>query len=106
MRVSLIYLLLYSLRSQLSKYYHGHSLKRLSYNRYSRVFAFFLSVMPLDQTACRGGTRTAATSKMERFVITVNGFYYPKALHFGCCSSPRSASDVYARTDVFQLTKF
>ena len=23
---------------------------------------------------CRGGSRTAATSKMERFVIIVNGF--------------------------------
>ena len=39
----------------------------------------------------RGGSRTAATSKMERFVIIVN--YYHKALHLGCCSSPRSASD-------------
>ena len=40
-----------------------------------------------------------ATSKMERFVIIVNGFQLPavncyhKALHLGCCSSPRSASD-------------
>ena len=36
----------------------------------------------------RGGSRTAATSKMERFVIIVNGFqpfnYYHKALHLGC----------------------
>ena len=46
----------------------------------------------------RGGSRTAAISKMERFVIIVNGFqlpavnYYHKALHLGCCSSPRSAS--------------
>ena len=30
----------------------------------------------------RGGSRTAATSKMERFVIIVNGFYH-KALHLG-----------------------
>ena len=35
----------------------------------------------------RGGSRTAATSKMKRFVIIVNGF------HIGCCSSPRSAFD-------------
>ena len=46
----------------------------------------------------RGGSRTAATSKMERFVIIVNGFQpltiITKALHLGCCSSPRSASDV------------
>ena len=38
----------------------------------------------------RGGSRAAATSKMEHFVIIVNGFY--KALHRKCCSSPRSAS--------------
>ena len=46
----------------------------------------------------RGGSRAAATCKMERFVIIVNGWkleavsYYHKALHLGCCSSPRSAS--------------
>ena len=40
----------------------------------------------------RGESRTAATPKMERFVMTVNGFDYHKALHLGCCSSPRSAS--------------
>ena len=39
----------------------------------------------------RGGSRAAATSKMEHFVIAVN--YYNKALHLRCCSSPRSASD-------------
>ena len=39
----------------------------------------------------RGGSRTAATSKMELFVIIVNGYYH-KVLHLGCCSSPRSAS--------------
>ena len=45
----------------------------------------------------RGGSRTAATSKMELFVIIVNSFqlvnYYHKVLHLGRCSSPRSASD-------------
>ena len=59
----------------------------------------------------RGGSRTAATSKMKRFVIIVNGFhpltiikkrsilelipavnYYQETFHLGCCSSPRSAS--------------
>ena len=35
----------------------------------------------------RDRSRAAATSKMERFVIIV------KALHLGCCSSPRPASD-------------
>ena len=47
----------------------------------------------------RGRSRTAATSKMECFVIIVNGWklpavnYYHKTLHLGCCSSPRSASE-------------
>ena len=43
----------------------------------------------------RGGSRTAATSKMEHFVIIANGLavnYYHKVLHPGCYSSPRSAS--------------
>ena len=35
----------------------------------------------------RGGSRTAETTKMERFVITVNGWQL-----LGCCSSPRSAT--------------
>ena len=34
----------------------------------------------------KGGSRTAAASKMEHFVH--------KAFHLGCCSSPRSASDL------------
>ena len=48
----------------------------------------------------RDGSRTAAASKMERFVIIVNGFqlqavnYYHEALHLRCCSSPRSVSDI------------
>ena len=48
----------------------------------------------------RGGSRTAATSRMEHCVIIVNGWnleavnYYRKELHLGCCSSSRSASDV------------
>ena len=41
-------------------------------------------------TVTRGGSRTAATSKMELFVIIVN--YYHRVLHLGCCSSPRSVS--------------
>ena len=43
----------------------------------------------------RGGSRTAATSKIERFVVIVNGFQpltiITRALHLGCCGSPRSA---------------
>ena len=45
----------------------------------------------------RGRSRTAETSMMERFVIIVKRLeavnYYHKALHLGCCSSPRAASD-------------
>ena len=43
----------------------------------------------------RGGSRAVATSKMERFLVIVNGSavnYYHKAFHLGCCNSPRSAS--------------
>ena len=39
----------------------------------------------------KGGSRTAATSKMERFVIIVNG--WKQSAHLGRCSSPRSASE-------------
>ena len=47
----------------------------------------------------KGGSRAAATSKMECFVIIVNGFQsltiIAKHSIFGCCSSPRSASEKY-----------
>ena len=36
----------------------------------------------------RGGSRTAAASKMEHLLIIVNGW------KLGCCSSPRSASAI------------
>ena len=58
----------------------------------------------------RGGSKAAATSKMECFVIIVNGFrlpavnYYHKALHIGCCSSPRSASALVAKRNHVLLT--
>ena len=49
-----------------------------------------------DDTHLRGGSRTAATFKLELFLITVNGLpavnYYHKELHLECYSSPRSAS--------------
>ena len=57
----------------------------------------------------RGGSRTAATSKMERFVIIVNGWkleavnYYDKALHLGCCSSLRSASHNLRKCNDFRI---
>ena len=41
------------------------------------------------------GSRTVATSKMERFVLILAVNYYHKALHLGCCSCPRSASVFY-----------
>ena len=45
----------------------------------------------------RGGSRAAATSKMERFVRIVNGFQpltiiTKRSFHLGCCSLSRSAS--------------
>ena len=47
----------------------------------------------------RGGSRTAATSKIELFVVIVNGLeavrYYDKELRLGCCSSTRSASGTH-----------
>ena len=45
----------------------------------------------------RGGSRAAAASKMDHFVIIVKASsvnYYHKALYLGCCSSPRSDSGV------------
>ena len=39
----------------------------------------------------RGGSRTAAASKMERFVIIICGNNH-KTLHLGCCKSPKCAS--------------
>ena len=47
-------------------------------------------------------SRTAANSKMERFVIIAINYYH-KVLHLGCCSNPRTASDdvVYFSLVVF-----
>ena len=63
----------------------------LSFPPSSCIHVFFMFINH------RGASRTAATSKMERFVIIVNGFQpltnYYKALNLGCCSSPRSASE-------------
>ena len=44
----------------------------------------------------RGGYMAAATSKMEA------ANYFHKALHLGCCSSPRFTSDVRARIELVQ----
>ena len=64
-----------------------------------RLCLIFANV-PLHSNAfrylARGGSRAAATSKMECFVIIVKRLpavnYYYKVLHLGCCSSPRSTS--------------
>ena len=46
-----------------------------------------------NRRVIRDGSRAAVTSKMECFVIIVPAVNcYHKALHLGCCSSPRSAS--------------
>ena len=37
-------------------------------------YILFLKNLLQQNTGCRGGSRTAATSKMELFVIIVNGF--------------------------------
>ena len=53
----------------------------------------------LQQTKLRDGSRTSVTSKMELFVIIVNGFQpltiYHKVLYLECRSSPRHASWYY-----------
>ena len=53
----------------------------------------FVSKLSNLESVSRGGSRAVETSKMECFVEAVN--YYNKALHLGCCSSPRSASGQY-----------
>ena len=46
-------------------------------------------------------SKATATSKMEFFVIIVNGWkpliIITKELHLGCCSSPRSVSADYSK---------
>ena len=62
----------------------------------------------------RGGSRTAVTSKMEHFVIIVNGWnflikvlnYYYKELHLRCCSSPRSVSNDVNNNGIVNLLHF
>ena len=50
----------------------------------------------------RGGSETAATSKMELFVIIVNGCH--KVLYLGCYSSPRSAASGYFRNIICKIS--
>ena len=71
---------------------------------------YFLVVVNPGQVTnfkCRGGSRAAATSKMERFVIVALRFItYHKVLHFGCCSSPRSASEIADSISDFKILNF
>ena len=68
---------------------------------YKEEFHQFLSnttykLSNVYRTKDRGGFRTGTTSKVELFVIIVNGFQLLtiiKKSHLGCCSSPRSASE-------------
>ena len=62
-----------------------------TFSSLKEVFFFSIAVQKYgcNSYTTRGGSRAAATSKVECFVIN----YYHKALHLGCCSSPRSASD-------------
>ena len=75
-----------------------------------RFKCYFLSkfkgkVIPTLLNASRGGSRTAATSKMERFVVIVNGYYH-KALHLGSCSSSRSASGILCQVVIVNYRNF
>ena len=66
----------------------------ISIKNWSKV----IHTMMNNKMTYRGGSRAAATSNMECFAIIVNGLavnYYPKALHLRCCSSPRSASEIF-----------
>ena len=57
-----------------------------------RLGSDYASGLQIDMKRNGCGSRTAAASKMELFVITVNGWKHHRELHLGCCSSPRSAS--------------
>ena len=69
------------------------SINRSSFLHSIRIICPALAIFIRDRF------RATATSKMERFVIIVNGWesfkYYHKARHLGSCSSPRSASGYY-----------
>ena len=62
------------------------------YNPIKTSFLPVVSAPVVFNFIIRGGSRNAATSKMELFLIIVNVLQQSE-LHLGCCSSPRSASD-------------
>ena len=67
--------------------------KIVQYSHYTGELGEFPCLLNKHRTVVRNGSRTASTSKMERFVILVKAInYYHKALYLGCCSSPRSDS--------------
>ena len=61
-----------------------------------------LNVMIFWSKLIRGGSRTAATSRME--LPAVN--YYHKVLHLGCCNSPRSAFANIIEIDTETVTQW
>ena len=71
--------------------------------------------MPVALNGCRDGSRTAATSKMELFVITVNGFE-PLIIITKCSILdvvrsvpglvPSVISLLFPRTDIMSHTSF
>ena len=54
--------------------YTCFNLEKLSNDECLEEFRFMRNEISLCVTMVRGGSRTAATSKMERFVIIVSGF--------------------------------
>ena len=68
---------------------------QLYWKFYLGVTSFKQKVQEIN-TAFRGGSRTAATSKDKLLsqIIIINNNYYHKVLHLECCSSRRSASGI------------
>ena len=75
------------LRTAASEYNTMEGIKTPEFVRLLDVIIINLNLHNIAKTPLKGGSRTAVTSKMERFVIIVNGCnYYHKALHFECQS--------------------
>ena len=74
-------------RTAASEYNTMEGIKTPEFVRLLDVIIINLNLHNIAKTPLKGGSRTAVTSKMERFVIIVNGCnYYHKALHFECQS--------------------
>ena len=57
-----------------NKFLFSRTLKMELAKAVTNVLAIFLGILHLVLTLLRGGSRTAATSKMECFVMIVNGW--------------------------------